>query len=186
MSKIEKEIRLKINEDDIEKIKKLTKEFKKRERMIDITCGKYGFNSLEKLGYIGRVRYSNEYLNMEIKNYKDKNQALEKSIKINSIKDGLEFFELLDMRPYLVLDRYREIRKFNDLLIFIDEFETIGSYLEIEYENKSDALKFINMIGIECLEQEKYGDIYKSKIDKEPEFKNKALIELDKLKNKYK
>ncbi|MDO4394627.1 MAG: CYTH domain-containing protein [Mycoplasmatota bacterium] len=186
MSKTEKEIRLKINKNDIEMIKKITKCFKKRERMIDITCGKYGFDSLKKLGYIGRIRYSSEYLKIEIKKYENKNQALEKSIKINSIKDGLEFFELLDMYPYLVLDRYREIRKFNDLLIFIDEFETIGSYLEIEYENKLDAIEFINMIGIECIEQEKYGDIYKNKIDNDPKFEKNVSIELDKLKNKHK
>lgn len=182
MPKIEKEIRLKINKSDIKKIKKVTNNLKKRERMIDITCGKYGFNSLKKLGYIGRIRYSSEYLKIEIKKYKSKNQALEKSIKISSIKDGLEFFELLDMYPYLVLDRYREIRKYNDLLIFIDEFETIGDYLEIEYENKMDAIEFINMIGIELIEQKKYGDIYKNKIDNDPKFKNNSLIELDKLK----
>ena len=38
------------------------------------------------------------------------------------------------MEPYLVLDRYREVRKYNNLLIFIDEFDTIGSYIEIEYQ----------------------------------------------------
>ena len=54
MSSIEKEIRLKINDNDIERIKKVTDSYKERTRLIDITCGKYEFDSLSKLGYIGR------------------------------------------------------------------------------------------------------------------------------------
>lgn len=38
MSSIEKEIRLKINDNDIERIKKMTDSYKERTRLIDITC----------------------------------------------------------------------------------------------------------------------------------------------------
>ena len=49
MSSIEKEIRLKINDNDIERIKKVTDSYKERTRLIDITCGKYEFDSLSNL-----------------------------------------------------------------------------------------------------------------------------------------
>ena len=108
MSSIEKEIRLKINDNDIERIKKVTDSYKERTRLIDITCGKYEFDSLSKLGYIGRIRCNGNSYKIEIKNYQNKDECLEKSLPINSIRDGLDFFKLLNMEPYLVLDRYRE------------------------------------------------------------------------------
>ena len=52
MSSIEKEIRLKVDDNDIERIKNATDDYKEKTRLIDITCGKYEFDSLNKLGYI--------------------------------------------------------------------------------------------------------------------------------------
>ena len=185
MSTIEKEIRLEVTKDEIKSIKKITKCINKKTRMIDITCGKYGFNSLSKVGYICRIRSKNNSICLEIKNYINDEKCLEKSISINSIKDGLDFFKLLDMEPYLVLDREREIRIYNDLIICIDEFDNdIGNYIEIEYQNsnKNEVLDFINKLGIKYEPKDKYGDIIKSKIEKSNKFKNKiiSLLEQDK------
>ena len=41
MSSIEKESRLKINDNDIVRIKKVTDSYKERTRFIDINCGNY-------------------------------------------------------------------------------------------------------------------------------------------------
>lgn len=182
MSSIEKEIRLKINDNDIERIKKITDSYKERTRLIDITCGKYGFDSLRKLGYIGRIRCNGNSYKIEIKNYQNKDECLEKSLSINSIRDGLDFFKLLNMEPYLVLDRYREVRKYNNLLIFIDEFATIGSYVEIEYQesDKDEAYKFIELLGLNNEEQDKYGDIVKNLISNDENFKNSMIKMLEK------
>lgn len=181
MSSIEKEIRLKINDNDIERIKKITDSYKERTRLIDITCGKYGFDSLSKLGYIGRIRCNGNSYKIEIKNYQNKDECLEKSLSINSIRDGLDFFKLLNMEPYLVLDRYREVRKYNNLLIFIDEFATIGSYVEIEYQesDKDEAYKFIELLGLNNEEQDKYGDIVKNLISNDDNFKNSMIKMLE-------
>lgn len=175
MSNLEKEIRLKITNNDIKKIKKITEIYKKKVRLIDITCGKYSFDSLNKLGYIGRIRCNNDDYTIEIKNYQNENECLEKSLSINSIKDGLDFFELLDMKPYLILDRYREVRKYNNLLLFIDEFDTIGSYIEIEYQNssKEEAIKFIDLLNLNKIQQKKYGDIVKQMISDDDSFGDK-------------
>ena len=146
MSSIEKEIRLKINDNDIVRIKKVTDSYK-----------------------------------IEIKNYQNKDECLEKSLPINSIRDGLDFFKLLNMEPYLVLDRYREVRKYNNLLIFIDEFDTIGSYIEIEYQesDKDEAYKFIELLNLDNKEQDKYGDIVRNLISSDDNLKKKMIKKLE-------
>ena len=181
MSSIEKEIRLKVNESDIDRIKNITDSYKDKVRLIDITCGKYGFDSLSKLGYIGRIRCNGNSYKIEIKNYQNKDECLEKALPINSIRDGLDFFKLLNMEPYLVLDRYREVRKYNNLLIFIDEFDTIGSYIEIEYQesDKDEAYKFIELLNLDNKEQDKYGDIVRNLINSDDNLKNKMIKKLE-------
>ena len=85
------------------------------------------------------------------------------------------------MEPYLVLDRYREVRKYNNLLIFIDEFATIGSYVEIEYQesDKDEVYKFIELLGLNNEEQDKYGDIVKNLISNDDNFKNSMIKMLE-------
>ena len=185
MSNIEKEIRLEVSKDQIKKIRNNTESVDERKRMIDITCGKYGFDSLSKVGYICRVRSKNGKHKLEVKNYLDAEKAMEKSIDIDSLKDGVEFLSLLGMEPYLVLDRYRETRKCNGLLICIDEFRNdIGDYIEIEYQNtnRDEAMKFINDMGLELDLKEKYGDIVKARLEEDKEFGKKFTEVL----NKYK
>lgn len=181
MSSIEKEIRLKINDNDIVRIKNVTDSYKERTRLIDITCGRYEFDSLSKFGYIGRIRCKGNSYKIEIKNYQNKDECLEKSLPINSIRDGLDFFKLLNMEPYLVLDRYREVRKYNNLLIFIDEFDTIGSYIEIEYQesDKDEAYKFIELLDLDNKEQDKYGDIVRNLISSDDNLKKKMIKKLE-------
>ena len=85
------------------------------------------------------------------------------------------------MEPYLVLDRYREVRKYNNLLIFIDEFATIGSYVEIEYQEseKEEVYKFIELLGLNNEEQDKYGDIVKNLISSDDNLKNSMIKMLE-------
>lgn len=153
---------------------------KERTRLIDITCGNYEFDFLSKLGYIGRIRCNGNSYKIEIKNYQNKDECLEKALPINSIRDGLDFFKLLNMEPYLVLDRYREVRKYNNLLIFIDEFDTIGSYIEIEYQesDKDGAYKFIELLDLDNKEQDKYGDIVRNLISSDDNLKKKMIKKL--------
>lgn len=182
MSKIEKEIRLEVNKEQIEKIRDNSELITERSRMIDVTCGKYGFDSLSKVGYICRVRAKNGKYKIEIKNYLDKEKAMEKSLPVDSVKDGIEFFELLGMKPYLVLDRYRETRKYDGLIICIDEFQdTLGDFVEIEYQeaDRNKAIEYINSIGIEMDLKEKYGDIIKNKLEDDKEFEKNFNYSLD-------
>ncbi len=189
MSSVEKEIRVKATEEQIEHIREVSEPFSKRTRMVDITCGKYGFESLATVGYICRIRALDHNYKLEIKNYSNSEKCMEKSIPLESIRDGLEFLELVGMTPYLVLDRYREIRKYNDLMIFIDEFKNdVGNFVEIEYQNstRKEAIDFIRKMKMSEELQDKYGDIIKERLQKDKEFEEKFTESLNDYKKKTK
>ena len=171
---IEKEIRLKINDNDINNIKNISIPYKKDTHMIDITLGKYGFESLKKTGYIIRIRYKNNEYFIEIKKYLNNDECIEKSIKIAGLQEGIDFLNLLGFEIYLILDRHREIRKYNNLLLYIDKFEDIGNYLEIEYQDSDikEAYNFIDTLNLNKELQDKYGDIISKKIKNDNKFKN--------------
>jgi len=184
MESIEKEIRLKVSNQDIDNIKKVSEPYKKDSHMIDVTLGKYGFESLKKVGYICRVRCKENNYFIEIKKYLNNDDAIEKSIKVNSLEEGISFLNLLGFEAYLILDRYREIRKYNNLLLYIDKFEDIGNYLEIEYQesDKKEALKFIKDLKLSLELQDKYGDIVYKKLKEDDNFKNNYAKKLSLLK----
>lgn len=187
MSNVEKEIRVEVTEEQIDNIREVTEPLSKRTRMIDITCGKYGFDSLATVGYICRIRALNHNYKLEIKNYSNSEKCVEKSLPIKSVKDGIEFLELLGMTPYLVLDRYREIRSYNDLEIFIDEFQNgVGNFIEIEYQKatREEALDFLKKMNIDQVLQDKYGDIIKERLKEDKEFEEKFTESLNDYKKK--
>ena len=172
---LEKEVRYKITEQQIIKIKANTEDYKERVEMLDITCGYEGFESYSKYGFICRVRQKADKITMEVKNYFNKNECLEQAIKLEKVVDGVNYLKLIGMEPYLYLKRYREIRKFKNLKIFIDEFDIIGNYIEIEYQDsknvKEELNEFIDLIEINGEEEDMYGAIVKNKLTEEKGFK---------------
>lgn len=79
------------------------------------------------------------------------------------------------MKPYLYINRKRQIRKFKDLKIYIDEVDMLGNFLEIEFQEASNEEKQIQEIlshfNIKNIEQKLYGDIFKEKIETDINFK---------------
>jgi len=75
--------------------------------------------------------------NLEIKKYISKEECEESSILLNTISDGDSFLKLLGMKPYLYLNRLREKRSYGNLKIFIDNFDILGNFVEIEYQNST-------------------------------------------------
>ena len=172
---LEKEVRYLINNEEKNRIIEVTTPFKERTRMLDITCGYDGFDSYKKYGYICRVRQKGNRKALEVKNYKNSNECIEQAINLDKVSDGVNYLKLIGMKPYLYLKRDREIRKYKDLKIFIDEFDIIGSYVEIEYQESKDGKnkvdEFIKLIGIDGIEQDMYGGIIKDKLESDKEFK---------------
>lgn len=163
----EKEVRFSISKNQIYNIKKNTTPFKERTEMLDITCGYDGF--------ICRVRQKGDKKTLEVKNYTNKNECLEQSINLEKVSDGVNYLNLIGMKPYLYLKRFREVRKYNDLKIFIDEFDILGNFVEIEYQDsnneKDEIRKFKELIDIRGLEQDMYGGIVKDKLENDVEFR---------------
>ena len=172
---LEKEVRYLINNEEKENIINITKPLKSRTIMLDITCGYDGMDSYSKRGYICRIRQKGDNKTLEVKNYQNSKECVEQSIKLDEVSDGVNYLKLIGMEPYLYLKRYREVRTYKDLKIFIDEFDIIGDYVEIEYQDSKNAKKelaeFIKNVGIKGKEQDMYGGIIKDKLAKDKKFK---------------
>ncbi len=185
---VEKEVRYLINNDEKKKIIKATEPFKEKTSMLDITCGYDGFDSYKKYGYICRIRQKGNNKTLEVKNYKNSKECIEQVINLDKVSDGVNYLKLIGMKPYLYLKRDREIRKYNDLKIFIDEFDILGDYVEIEYQDSKNAnielINFKKLIGINGIEQDMYGGIVKDKLKKDKDFKKLFEDNLENILNK--
>lgn len=185
----EKEVRYLINKEQSEKIIKNTELYKEKTEMLDITCGYDGFNSYSKYGFICRIRQKGNNKTLEVKKYTNKNECLEQAIKLERIVDGVNYLKLIGMEPYLYLKRTREIRKYKNLKIFIDEFDILGKFVEIEYQDSENEVKeieeFIKLVGIEGIEQDMYGGIVKDKLESDKNFKETFDKGLSKILGNY-
>lgn len=167
MSEIEKEYRYKINDNITENIKKIATVIEEEQNQVDLTLGYAGFESLYKYGYVCRVRKKGEKIWLEIKNRQDDDSFIETKIYISDFSDGVKLFQAIGMKPYMYMKRKREILKYNNLKIFIDDVELLGKYVEIEFQdepNKEILESFIKMVNINSEKQPLYGDIIINKI----------------------
>lgn len=185
---VEKEVRYEASEDIINNILKTTSPYKQRQHMMDITFGYDGFNSLGKYGFICRIRYKNDKRIMEVKK-KTSEGWWEQEIMLSDLGEGINFYNLIGMTPYMFLNRYREVRKYKGLKIFIDEIEILGNYVEIELQESLNASKelteFLSLVGITGEQQGLYGDIIKEKLKTDKNFSNKYNLALDNVIQKY-
>lgn len=183
MKNIEREIRYSINDKILKEIIRITDLKEEKEHILDITYGKKGFSSLSKYGYICRIRQKDKKIWMEVKQRQLDGSFIESKVNINKVKDGMDFFSLLYMKPYLYIDRKREIRAFKGLKIFIDEVEMLGKFVEIEYQevdNENSLVEeFKEKVGIKSDPQPLYGDIFKNRIENDESFKKKFVQKLN-------
>ena len=172
---VEREIRFKINNDIKNSIIKSSELVQEKSSCIDLCMGKYGFDSLNKLGYIIRIRNQNGKIIMESKKRINENEWNECKIELNDMKAGYNFLYNIGLTPYLYINRQREVRKIKQAKIFIDEIELLGDYVEFELEDGfefSDIEKYIKENKILGEPQKLYGDIFKDKMETK-EFKEK-------------
>lgn len=185
---IEKEVRYLASKEIINKIISETLPYKERQHMMDITFGYDGFNSLSKYGFICRIRYKNDKRVLEVKK-KIEEGWLEQEINLADLGEGINFYKLIGMTPYMFLNRYREARKFKGLKIFIDEIDIVGDYVEIEFQDSNDAknelLEFLKLIGVQGPEQDLYGDIIKERLQTDKEFSDRYISALNDVIQKY-
>ncbi|MBQ9791766.1 MAG: CYTH domain-containing protein [Clostridia bacterium] len=179
---IEKEIRFRVDRKTKDKIILSTGSLKDRAEMLDITFGRDGFNSLAKNGYICRIRQKPQKLTLEVKK-KTPNGWLEQEIPLSKLSDGINYLQLMDMKPYMYLQRFREVRRYKNLKVFIDEIDVLGDFVEIEYQDSADAMGELNeFLALTNLNfnatEDLYGDIIMKSLKSNPAFKaayNKGL-----------
>jgi len=172
---IEREVRYKINETIRENIINSTYPIEDRTKCVDLCMGKYGFDSLDKLGYVIRLREKNGKCVMESKKRLEDNTWSEVKISLDSMKNGYDFLTNIGLKPYLYINRTREIREIDVAKVYIDDLELLGSFVEFELKDNysfSDLEDYLNNIGIENNPEKLYGDIFKEKI-KEANFNDK-------------
>ena len=181
---IEKEVRYKISKEQKERIISKTKEIEEEKKTVDLVMGWKGFESLEKYGFICRIRQKDDTVELQIKERANEREWKENCLKLDRFKQGYEKLKTLKMEPYLYINRSRQIRKYKTLKIFLDDIELLGNYVEIEYQNSKnmevEIEEFKELIGIEGKEEKLYGDIFKDKIDKEKEFQKIFTERLEK------
>ena len=173
---IEKEIRFKIESDSkIKEIELETEEIQEKSETIDLVLGWKGFESLDKYGFICRLRKKNDEIYLECKKKIKDNIWNESKIKLKEFSEGINFLSLIGMKPYLYINRKRQIRKYKDLKIYIDEADRLGSFIEIQFQKaqneKEQIQEFLSHFNIKNIEQKLYGDIFKEKIETDINFK---------------
>ena len=81
---IEKEVRYQVDDLTFELAKKFNTENKKPQQVLDITCGAYGKESMQKTGRVFRVRQKGDKYSIEIKKRTEDGNWLEECIPIFS------------------------------------------------------------------------------------------------------
>lgn len=182
---IEKEVRFKVGEKEWARALKATQGVKDKSQVLDITCGKYGFESLAKTGMVFRIRQSAKGLKLEIKKRTGNNTWLEESLNLESLKQGLNFLHLAGLEPCLYINRMREERAFKGLKVVFDDVELLGKYIEIEYQDSKNAVaeldEFLRITSIENAPQPLYGDIIKAKVETDKKFRDSFYKKLEEL-----
>ena len=172
---IEKEVRYAVSDEIWNDVLEGTEEYKQKVQMIDITCGAYGREFYQKTGKVFRVRQKPNKTTLEIKSRTDDGNWLEEAVKLESVKQGLNFLHLAGLDPYLYIERSREVKKYKGLKVFFDDVELLGKYIEIEYQDSEDTEKeleeFIEKFGIVGEPAPLYGTIINQRYDGDEEFR---------------
>ena len=181
---LEKEVRFLVTDEVWNSALSNTTDYKERVKMLDITLGAYGRESVHKTGKVFRVRQKPNKITLEIKNRIEGGWE-EEAIELDSVARGVSFLQLAGMSPYLFIDRYREVRRFKGLKVFFDDIDLLGKYIEIEYQDSDNSEKeleeFISLVKITGNPAPLYGEIINEKYDTDIDFRVKFEEKLAKI-----
>jgi len=171
---IEKEVRYQVNDTTFELAKKFNTENNPPKRVLDITCGAYGKDSMQRTGKVFRVRQKGDKCTIEIKKRTDDGNWLEESLPVESQNKGVNFFALAGLFPYLYINRERISFKYKNLKIEMDDVEMLGKFIEIEYQDSNNAEaeleEFKKACNITSEPAALYGTLIFEKQNSDPEF----------------
>ena len=171
---IEKEVRFKVADDVWQKAIEHSEEYQAKLEMLDITLGAFGRDSVARTGKVFRIRKKPNKITLEIKN-KISDGWQEEAIVLDSVERGINFLTLAGLKPYLFIDRTREVRKYKGLKIFFDNIKMLGKFIEIEYQDSNNAYEeleeFCKVCSIDGEKQPLYGDIINNMYATDEEFR---------------
>jgi adenylate cyclase, class 2 len=126
--------------------------------------------------FSARIREKGDKRSVEFKEIKRTGAGMEFSSSLASLESGLNFLEKLNFKEAFTISKIREIYKYQDFEICLDNVEKLGFFIEIEHPCKDDGDKtealaecqnLLKMIAPEAvIEPKKYGDLMQEVINK--------------------
>ncbi|PIR89804.1 class IV adenylate cyclase [bacterium (Candidatus Gribaldobacteria) CG10_big_fil_rev_8_21_14_0_10_37_21] len=182
---IEVEIKAKVQslEPIKEKLLSLAAELLKTEKQVDRVFGRVKDLDQEHKVIEGffsaRIRGRGEKRNVEFKEINRTGVGMEFSSPLSSVESGINFLTKLGFEEAFTILKVREIYKYKDFEICLDDVEQLGLFIEVEYPLKNDgdrtgALKecqdLLNLVAPNAtVEPKKYGDLMQEVINKHKE-----------------
>ena len=174
---IEIEIRAKVkNFDPIKKqLKKLKAEFVKTEKQADHIFGRdIDLDHEHKIidgCFVARIREKDDKKSLEFKEIKRNGICMEFNSPLANLKSGINFLNKLDFKEAFTVSKIREIYKYLDFEICLDDVDQLGLFIEIEHPNSlQECLDLLKIIAPEAIiENKKYGDLMQELINKKNE-----------------
>ena len=179
---IEVEIRAKIK--DIDYIKEhldlINAQFVDNIEQVDRIFGHSKFldkeNKIIEGGLSARIRQVNNSSKLEFKEIIRQGGGFEIEARLDNVDSGIELLEKLDFKEAFVISKIRDVYKYNDFEIAIDQVEHLGNFIEIEKmvgskeeidKARGDCLELLQQISSEAeITNEKYGDMMQNIINK--------------------
>jgi len=179
---IEVEIRAKIG--DLEQVKnelqKIGAEFVKKERQSDHIFGREkdldGEHKIIEGHFSARIREKGEKKLIEFKEINRNGIGMEFSSPLSSMESGFNFLEKLDFTKAFSIVKNREVYKYRNFEICLDDVEQLGCFIEIESSSHEDGdrseeiKKCQDLMGLiapgAISESKKYGDLMQELINK--------------------
>ena len=182
---VEVEIRAKI--DSFENIKSRLKEkgaeFIDSKHQIDKIFGHPMFLDDKKMvvegGLVARIRKVNDKKTLEFKEISRKSGGIEIKSKLDDLKEGVKFLNKLKFEEAFTIDKKRDLYKYKDFSICLDQVEKLGKFIEIEkmisiddemnkQKAKQECVNLLSFLSPNSeITNKKYGDLVQEIINQE-------------------
>lgn len=142
---IEYEKRYQISDDTYEAIHKCPGiEWSDVTRVIDVTFGLSGAESMQINGWVVRLRKMDEKVSLEYKAplNKDWTEWKEIAVGIDNAKNAISMLQHIGLKPGLLLDRERITGKWKEGIVCLDKFALLGTFVELEICNQNGVQLF--------------------------------------------
>ncbi|MFC5746913.1 cytidine deaminase [Actinomadura rugatobispora] len=174
---IETERRFRLNAPETEALKSAI-EFSSPIRLTDITFGPHGAQSMDKDGWIVRLRLSGDKARIEHKRKLPDSRWQEIGLAVDAPGSAVRLLTAMGLRPGLLIRRLRSASTFKGAELALDDLDGLGTFLEVEFprETAGDRTLHETVAGLQALgvslttPAPPYGDQINAAIEQREEF----------------